>query len=167
MAGRCGTRPCESTQKCVGTVDIYTCIDTDLEQVLGVPNGGDLGWWMGGEECDEGTFAMGYEMKIEANLGQGDDTALNGIKLICKSLDGTLSNTITSATAPWGDWTGETYCTGSHGPSFLTSFGLQVDPWTGDGEDDTAANFIKFKCRDIAGIHEAYELSKDPGIGDL
>ncbi|XP_045169409.2 vitelline membrane outer layer protein 1 homolog [Mercenaria mercenaria] len=115
--------------------------------------------------CDHLTYAVGYDLKIESYRVGGDDSALNGIKLICKSLDGKLSNTKTSSTGPWGTWMGETICPGTDGPFFLTSFSLKVQApvvW-----DNTAANFIKFKCRDFHGKQTAFELSQEPGKGDF
>lgn len=34
-----------------------------------------------------------------------------------------------------------------------------------DSNDDTEANYIKFKCRDFAGSQQSYELSRPPGSG--
>ncbi|XP_045182484.2 vitelline membrane outer layer protein 1-like [Mercenaria mercenaria] len=130
---------------------------------LTVSNGGSYGKWANAEFCAEGTYAYGYDMKIEVKHGSGgDDTSLNAIKILCKSLNGDCVGAVSSERSAWGKWVGETKCDGS---DVLVAFSLQVEENQGNS-DDSAANFIKFKCRSFgASIDQTYELAKEPGYG--
>ena len=71
-------------------------------------------------------------MQIEKHQGIFfDDTALNGIKLICEgeNVNNQVQNEVTSTVAPWGRWFGEAHCNRQgNRKRFLTSFSLQVEP---------------------------------------
>ncbi|XP_053378179.1 vitelline membrane outer layer protein 1 homolog [Mercenaria mercenaria] len=149
-------------------------------QNLSVNNEGKWGSLRNAEFCPEGSYASGYDMKIDPYRGawmKYDDTVLNGIKLFCESQDGQLVHNITSDVGPWGDWVGAVSCKHLNGSKFyLTAFDLQVEPpdirepglvRQGILKDDTAANFVKFKCRDRGGKFQSYELAKDPGHGEF
>ncbi|XP_045193286.2 vitelline membrane outer layer protein 1-like [Mercenaria mercenaria] len=138
-----------------------------VSKTLSVTNANDWGDWGDAQYCGEDTYAVGYDMKIEEWI-KGDDTALNGIKLICQSPFGHTSRrgVATSSVGPWGGWVGEALCDNRNDKQqFLTSFNLQSEQKQGKG-DDTSANFIKFKCRDLAGSLPSYEMSRDPGFGE-
>jgi hypothetical protein len=64
--------------------------------------------------------------KIEGKQGNGDDTSLNGIELVCGTeTQMNTGHTVTSKAGPWGKWyPGFTRC--GHG-AFLTSFQMQVE----------------------------------------
>ncbi|XP_073479124.1 vitelline membrane outer layer protein 1 homolog [Aquarana catesbeiana] len=105
-----------------------------------VNNGGYWGDWGWMDMCPPGTVATGFDLKVEPPQGDGDDTALNAIKLFCTK-SGESYAEITSTTGRWGSWTGARWC-----PSgVLISFALQVERPLGNG-DDTAANNIMFQC---------------------
>ncbi|XP_063048409.1 vitelline membrane outer layer protein 1-like [Engraulis encrasicolus] len=114
---------------------------------LTVSNGGTWGDWGTMDMCPKNYKAFGFSLKVEKSQGISDDTALNGIRLICrhvKNFDD--QTTITSSTAKWGTWTKSLDC-GSKG--YLKSFNLRVQyfPIKMRGVmDDTAANNIKFRC---------------------
>lgn len=81
--------------------------------------------------------------KVEDPI-QGDDTALNGIRLHCIDASKASSNShrdyasVQSDVGSWGEWKDIKWC-----PSgFLTDFQLRVESSQGDG-DDTAANNIQ------------------------
>ncbi|XP_053378916.1 vitelline membrane outer layer protein 1-like [Mercenaria mercenaria] len=132
---------------------------------LNVTNGGKWGDWGSVQLCPDGSYAAGYDMKIEKPVC-ADDTALNAIKLICEFPDGKETGEITSTQGHWGSWVGQIKC-----PSrvrerlYLTSFDLQVQKPKGVLKDDTAANYVKFKCRDKCGRKKPQELAKPPGRG--
>jgi len=98
------------------------------------------GAWGVPEFCPFNSYAVGFNLKIEPPQGTGrgeDDTALNGIKLICS--DKTL---IYSEQAQWGAWGRDMQCTEGNK---LSSFTMKSEGPQG-GDDDTAANAIKFYC---------------------
>jgi len=98
-------------------------------------NWGDWGAW---EYCPNGGFATGFKEKVEANQGGGDDSALNGICLIC-SQGGVICSTV----GPWGSWaeTGRTCSTG------FNAYNVKSEANQGGG-DDTSANGVMLYCND-------------------
>nr|XP_033497361.1 vitelline membrane outer layer protein 1 homolog [Epinephelus lanceolatus] len=111
--------------------------------LLTVNNGEQFGNWTWPEMCPDKFFAVGFSLRVEPNQYGADDTALNGIRLICAK-DGNRSflYSIESHTGYFGDWSHPQYC-----PSgMLTSFQLRVEPHQGLFGDDTAVNNIKFRC---------------------
>ncbi|XP_010222890.1 PREDICTED: vitelline membrane outer layer protein 1-like [Tinamus guttatus] len=111
-----------------------------FESILTVPNGGLWGTWGKPHFCPKG-YAKGFELKVESKQGFwlfGDDTALNGIRLLCT--DGT---TIESSVGRWGTWTKAQFCTSNK----IISFSLRVESQQ-YLLDDTAANNVIFLCSD-------------------
>ncbi|MEQ2199609.1 hypothetical protein XENOCAPTIV_005218, partial [Xenoophorus captivus] len=51
--------------------------------VLTVNNGEKFGDWTWPEICPDNFFAVGFSVRVESKQHGGDDTALNGIRLIC------------------------------------------------------------------------------------
>lgn len=138
-----------------------------FETVLTVSNGGPWGIWGPAQFCSNGSYAVGYDMKIERKKLLRDNTALNAIKLICETAGGKVTGEVTSTVGHWGSWVGPARCQ-THGRRrmYLTSFDLQVEaPKKGIFKDNTAANFVKFKCRDYCGKEMPVELVKPPGHG--
>ncbi|XP_076006325.1 vitelline membrane outer layer protein 1 homolog [Genypterus blacodes] len=110
---------------------------------LTVTNGERFGNWTWPEMCPDNFFAVGFSVRAEFNQYGGDDTALNGIRLICAK-DGNRSflYSVESHTGYFGEWSHPQYC-----PSgVLTSFQLRVEPHRGLFGDDTAVNAISFRC---------------------
>merc|ERR1712168_665963 len=113
------------------------------------PNGGPWGDWGPTEFCPEGSYATGFEIKVEEpqRVRRGDDTAMNGIKLYCRSAaDDTETAQITSTVYKWGDWLGVHNCRST----YLNAFQLRVETpqRTRVINDDTAANDMNMKCID-------------------
>ncbi|XP_054245943.1 vitelline membrane outer layer protein 1-like [Indicator indicator] len=110
------------------------------ESILTVPNGGPWGSWGHQQFCLSG-YVKGFALKVEAKQGFWlfrDDTALNGIRLICS--DGTV---IESSVGSWGNWTKAQFCSSSK----LVSFSLHVEKRK-HLLDNTMANNIRFACSD-------------------
>ncbi|KFV55935.1 Vitelline membrane outer layer protein 1, partial [Tyto alba] len=110
----------------------------EYESILTVPNGGPWGSWGPPLFCPSG-YAKGFEVKTYQGFWMfGDDTALNGIRLLCT--DGTV---IESSVGRWGNWTMAQLCPSNK----LVSFSLRVE----ERQyllDDTAANNVRFTCSD-------------------
>ncbi|XP_055674138.1 vitelline membrane outer layer protein 1 homolog [Falco peregrinus] len=116
--------------------------DTEVSTTLiSVDNGGPWGEWGDIEFCPRGTYATGFQLKVEAPRGFfGDDTGLNGVRLICNN--GT--EMVTSSEGPRGTWSDLVSCSRRHR---LVSFRLRVEPPRGLW-DDTAANNLDATCSD-------------------
>jgi len=87
---------------------------------------------------------------VEKSLGDGDDTAANGIELFCGSRQNPQKyfGSITSHVGPWGDWFNIRSCKRKPGEvEFLSKFATLVEASQGD-RDDTSMNNIAFKCTD-------------------
>ncbi|XP_053373904.1 uncharacterized protein LOC123531192 [Mercenaria mercenaria] len=96
---------------------------------LKVTNGGRWGDWGSVQLCPEGSYAVGYDMKIEPKC-DSDCTALNAVKLVCEFPDGKDSGEVTSAQGPWGAWVGRVQCPSRvRERQYLTSFDLQVEKY--------------------------------------
>ncbi|XP_034552980.1 vitelline membrane outer layer protein 1 homolog [Notolabrus celidotus] len=115
----------------------------DYRSLLVVSNGEQFGNWTWPEMCPDKFYAVGFSLRVESNQYGADDTALNGIRLICAKDDSrSFLYSIESHTGYFGDWSSPQYC-----PSgVLTSFQLSVESHRGLFGDDTAANNIKFRC---------------------
>ena len=79
----------------------------------------DSSWGDWGMEdfCPEGSFAKGFQLKVESDCGAFcDDTALNGIKLFCESSSGTDMGEVRSSIGLYGDWQTPILCHGMEQP---------------------------------------------------
>ncbi|KAL3881302.1 hypothetical protein ACJMK2_027755 [Sinanodonta woodiana] len=135
-------------------------------KILAVSNGGPWGTWYQAQFCPSGSYAVGYNMKIQEDQHDHDDTGLNAISLRCQPFDVSRDNgEITSEEGGWGSWIGWTMCNDSQSQrTFLTAFSLQVEASLISG-DDTAADYIKFMCRDFDASMHQRELAHPPGHG--
>ncbi|KAK3577442.1 hypothetical protein CHS0354_032293 [Potamilus streckersoni] len=108
-----------------------------------------------------------FNFQIQVDQHEHDDTGLNAISLRCQPFDISNDNgEITSEEGGWGTWIGWTMCNTDPNSqrTFLTSFSLQVESNQFSG-DDTAADYIKFMCRDFDSSLHQRELSRPPGHG--
>ncbi len=107
-------------------------------------SGGPWGSWYSTSRCPSGSFAFGFKQKVESPQGDGDDTALNAIRLRCRNRKSDVY-AIGSGEGEWGKWSEWRTC--ANEGSYLTRYRLRVEAPLGDG-DDTAANDIVFGCSD-------------------
>jgi hypothetical protein len=56
---------------------------TTSTTALEAPGGGAWGGWQAVANCPTGQVACGAEVRIEGSQGNGDDTAMNGLKFVC------------------------------------------------------------------------------------
>ncbi|XP_053319897.1 vitelline membrane outer layer protein 1-like [Spea bombifrons] len=118
--------------------------------VISITNGSPWGSWGRIEWCPEGHVAKGFSIKAEESQGGGDDTAVNGIRLLCSPRSSSHpESTITSGEGKWGSWTSPLRCR----TGYLVVFSLKVERPQGPG-DDTAVNNIKFRCSDNGVIEQ-------------
>lgn len=97
----------------------------------------DWGTWSNFQNCPSKSFAIGFRIRVESDQGNGDDTALNEIELICNDEDETAIN---GAAGSWGDWSKELGCE----QGFI---GFQMNQQEDQrGMDNTAANGLKMFC---------------------
>lgn len=121
--------------KCVGQHTVIRWLES--------PRLTNWGQWGMKQLCPLGSWVSGMDLKVEANQGEGDDSALNAVKLICTDVSGNIRDEITSSSGPWGDYRGKKYCHNG----FATGFQLRSEPSLGR-RDDAAAIDLKLKCMD-------------------
>ncbi|KAF7652303.1 hypothetical protein LDENG_00098580 [Lucifuga dentata] len=86
--------------------------------------------------CPNNLFAVGFSLRVEPNQYGGDDTALNGIRLICAK-DGSRSflYSVESHTGYFGDWSHPQYCPAANNIKFRCSTNPTLEgPGTSWGE---------------------------------
>eukprot|EP00727_Mastigamoeba_balamuthi_P005622 m51a1_g168 putative cysteine proteinase rd19a-like (3682) ;mRNA; r:545786-559930 len=105
-----------------------------------IGNDGFWGIWGALGLCPSGTFATGFQTQSEPVQGAGDDTAANGVRLLCGN---SYTPGPTSLVGPWGTWDTAYGCPPGY---YLTDFQLMVESPVGSG-DDTAANRMRVRCR--------------------
>ncbi|WP_437830834.1 hypothetical protein [Sorangium sp. So ce1153] len=111
-----------------------------------MPGEGIWGTWRQDIYCNPGSWAIGYTLRVERDQGtRDDDTALNSVRLLCQDARGNTIEWISSYDGLWGDWGNAASCSGA--ANFLTSAQLRVEGSRGGRRDDTAANDVKFGCR--------------------
>jgi pimeloyl-ACP methyl ester carboxylesterase len=102
---------------------------------------GIWGSWSATRYCPAGTFAVGYDMRVEGGQGSGDDTALNAVRLHCAGPNATYPSVV--AHDGWyGSWHPSAVCSGT---SYLSGAALRLEGSQGSG-DDTGANDVRFRC---------------------
>ncbi|CAF3358010.1 unnamed protein product, partial [Rotaria sp. Silwood2] len=110
------------------------------------PTIGPFGDFRTYEYCPEGTWAYGFQQRVESDQGAGsDDTALNAIRLYCRKKDGTGIESISSYDGAWGNWSDSVSCTDPSAP-FMFSATFKIEDDQGTADDDTSANGFKSRC---------------------
>merc|ERR1712243_104863 len=82
------------------------------------------GFWGETEVCANGSYVYGLELKVEEDQGSlSDDSALNEIKLFCRTPAGDHTGEVTSSSGDKGTPTGAYHC--PHG--FMNGFDIKVE----------------------------------------
>ncbi|XP_063600578.1 vitelline membrane outer layer protein 1 homolog [Penaeus indicus] len=119
-------------------VPCYGYDPADFIHAFGATN---YGFWGATEACKNGSYAYGFQLKIEAEQGVlTDDTSVNAIKLFCRDLAGHDTGEVTSSVMNFGAWNAPLTC---HDDTFLRGYMLKSD---GTSSDITAANALKMWC---------------------
>ncbi|CAF3369972.1 unnamed protein product [Rotaria sp. Silwood2] len=97
--------------------------------------------------CSANKWAIGFRLKVEADVARADDTAMNAMELVCADTKKEGSEFIKEIEGHWGNWGSYTYC--PEIGDFLSSVRFKIEPPQGAGigaQDDTAANDVEFIC---------------------
>nr|XP_027232849.1 vitelline membrane outer layer protein 1 homolog [Penaeus vannamei] len=101
------------------------------------------GFWGRTESCQNGSYAYGFEIAVEPEVGSlDDDSSLNAIQLFCRTPGGGHTGEVTSDTMDRGVWTGSHHCLGG----FLRGYDLKSHADVGAIGDNTAANGLMMWC---------------------
>ncbi|TOF85926.1 hypothetical protein CGJ15_25430, partial [Vibrio parahaemolyticus] len=113
------------------------------------------GFWGSTDSCPNGSYAYGFEIRLEDQLGLGeDDTSVNAIQLFCRTPEGVHTAEVTSSEMTWGSWTGSHHCDAG----FITGYDLKSHPDEGAIGDNTAANALRMYCN-----HSTTDYLEAPG----
>jgi hypothetical protein len=128
------------------------------------PNIGAWGEWTDWAMCPRGTFAYGYNKRIEDYQGDGDDTALNWVKLDCRATEGADTSHVVEppreyqacrrnhsplmgpCTPYYGEYGGWGACRRDEGP--IVSLTLTNEQKQGNKTDDSGSNDVSAMCLD-------------------
>jgi len=118
-----------------------------VDKFIGI---GPFGKWYDMVLCpniDKGWRLTGVSTRFEEYQGSGDDTALNGIKMMCETKpDGSLvlGGLKMVEEGDWGTWGPLKGCPYSH--PFVCGFKARIEPDQGTNEDDTGMNGLVMRC---------------------
>ena len=118
---------------------------------------GFWGTWRRSAVCPAETRARGYQARVEAPTGDGDETALNAVRLLC-GRDGAGAYGVQSAAGYKGAWSDPIYCPGS---TYITGATLRIQPKQGSDKDDTAANDVQCDITATSTVIYAYGFADD------
>lgn len=123
---------------CFGRDDVQTWLQSPI-----VTNWGS---WGSADLCPDKTFVGAFEVKVERNVRGGDDTGLNGVKVLCMDLEGKEHEWVTSKVGEFGIWRGRKNCKNG----LATGFKLRSEPNQHRG-DDVAGVDMAIYCTNIDG----------------
>lgn len=94
--------------------------------------------------CEPGKAFYGFRLTYESHQGEGDDTGLNGLHMVCRSAgDWRLPQDWKKIDGYWPEKTTDVaYCPSN---TFINGIKSAVEPHQGSA-DDTAMNSVKFLC---------------------
>ena len=90
------------------------------------------GNWGPIKKCSKGKYVVGVRQRIQANQGDGDDTALNAIRFTCSD-----NEVLISAEGNWGNW--NSYVSNNYG---FTGIRLKSESNQGNSNENVY-NLIK------------------------
>lgn len=97
--------------------------------------------------CPAGQFAIGYAQRVEPRRHDGDDTALNSVRITCADYERASQQVVTSEIGHFGEWFPARTC--DRGP--ITGFRIGLEQRRGRG-DDTGGNWVRAACLDGTDI---------------
>lgn len=109
---------------------------------------GFWGAWRNPVYVPDNCYVVGVATRIEARQGTGDDTALNGIKMIYRNRVTLQVGIITLEDGIWGSWAGEASVPDD---SLVCGVQIRIESPQRDG-DDTAMNGINLVSRKIPSL---------------
>jgi len=135
---------------------------SDVFSTVTVANGPFGTWPSCPEYCPAGSYVYEAFTQHEANQGSGDDTALNGIWLVCRTADsGNFAKVIKSKIGSWGskplfgdgsnDLSRYQRCTPQQVNNVIIGAQMKIEGALSSG-DDTAANQLTVRCLDRSTI---------------
>ncbi|XP_064079441.1 vitelline membrane outer layer protein 1-like [Macrobrachium nipponense] len=129
---------------CLDISEITISLDVDSpDDYIHTLGATHWGYWGLTEACANGSYAYGFEIKVEQEHGAfDDDTSMNAIQLFCRTKEGTHTGEVTSSTMGFGSWTGSHHCHSG----YLIGYDLKVHQDAGALGDNTAANGLKMWC---------------------
>ena len=94
--------------------------------------------WSNYKKCPSGKRVIGFQIKVEADAGGGDDTGLNGVNLKCQ--DGATSGEVTYL---WGSWRAWKTCSNN---GYVIEVDVKGTASLGASADDYGATNMRMKC---------------------
>ena len=91
-----------------------------------------------GKVCPKNTVAIGFKMKMQHYRSMEDNSALNGIRLICSD-----DSQIKSSEGRKGDWTDELRC---RKDDYMVGVKIKTEAWLGWDRDDLGALDFEALC---------------------
>ena len=113
------------------------------------PDSGPWGEWSQELFCAAGSYAQGFDQRVEASVGSRDDTGLNTVRLACHDRTGKLIEKFETHPGLYGSYGSAPVCAGAG--NFLTGVRIKLEAPQGAG-DDTAANGVQFACKNGGSI---------------
>ncbi|XP_042217547.1 vitelline membrane outer layer protein 1 homolog isoform X2 [Homarus americanus] len=127
----------------------------EVVESLKVDNGLGRGKWGSVDLCPSGSYVFAFEIKFEP-AGHVDETAMNGIKMYCKDVTGTLTGYTISSEGVEGEWQGLRSCNKGE---YLQSLRGNVMPEQGTFHDDLGMYNFQMNCSDgqtLDGLNDTY-----------
>ena len=90
--------------------------------------------------CDENSYIIGGQVRFEGRQGGDDDTALNGLQIVCHNPVTQTSQIVLVSEGMWGDW--KDWVVDEN--QYVTGGQVRFEGRQGR-DDDTAMNGISFK----------------------